>query len=662
MEQRIIMKKILYLTAISLTAGIVWAAGTYSKTVFYDDVSVGTWTAAGPLTATYTTGGTYTNGAYTNYYRLNGTNLQGRLPNSTVFTNSWTGTTNASNAVVLHWPRKDGPQQWVIETSTNGVQFTNWVFVTGGTFITTNYTDYGTNSWTHTYFTNLYSEIGAITVPWTTSTNLDEYVKTNHTAGNVSVSGRVSVGAQKMFASLPGASQGDIELSVYKVDGYGPSIAVVGGTGEYMDYGWQYTNGATTNMFTLTMETAGSILTLYSYHNDVWSSMLSIYTNGTWNFRDNSITNIGLAEASSLQLGPVSATVTNISDSSSTSSSNELMTAHAIDTKVNQHADGAFFSLWFDTNAHSSVVGYGIMSSDIVATTQTVALVNVTNNQILGVCASEITDFNPSQLYGGHPIEVEIYAYNPSAGGDKDVAIKVNVYKRTGATEVLLGTTTTTPVIDEATISEYIMDFLLQTNVSWTSGVDILVAKGIAVVTGSGGAPELNYVFGGQYDTSLGVPIPAGDFVFKTDFVAGTNTVTDAFVAADAVVTNAMAAQSNNLSAVDAVKANTNHYGEIVASRFKGRITVLDESDSTPTWDATNTFSTLNVTQNVTITISNFEAGITYTTRIYNNASKSIAWDSAIDWVGDELAELKTNIITFISFDGVRAFATGKGY
>ena len=126
--------------------------------------------------------------------------------------------------------------------------------------------------------------------------------------------------------------------------------------------------------------------------------------------------------------------------------------------------------------------------------------------------------------------------------------------------------------------------------------------------------------------------------------------------------TGAVGVASNNLVTADALKANTNHYGEITASRFRGRITVLDEGDTTPTWDATNVFATLNVTQNIAVAIDNFEAGVSYSLYLLNNSAKAVTWDTDIDWVADELAELKTNVITLISFDGVRAFATGKGY
>lgn len=134
------------------------------------------------------------------------------------------------------------------------------------------------------------------------------------------------------------------------------------------------------------------------------------------------------------------------------------------------------------------------------------------------------------------------------------------------------------------------------------------------------------------------VPIPSGQFLTQND---GT-------------------LYSNTWTAADAQKANTNNFGEITASSFKTRTTVLDEGDATPTWVATNQSATLNVTQNVLIAIDNFTGPAGYMMKIINNSSKAITWDTDVDWVADELTEAKTNIISFYSWDGVTIYATGK--
>ena len=67
-------------------AGIAFAGRVNSTTEFMRDVSVGTWSAIGGITNSYTSGGTYTNGVYTNSYRIYGTNDLGRTPTGAVYT------------------------------------------------------------------------------------------------------------------------------------------------------------------------------------------------------------------------------------------------------------------------------------------------------------------------------------------------------------------------------------------------------------------------------------------------------------------------------------------------------------------------------------------------------------------------------------------------
>ena len=359
-------------------------------------------------------------------------------------------------------------------------------------------------------------------------------------------------------------------------------------------------------------------------------------------------TNCGLVEASSLQLGPISATVTNIFDSSSTSS-NALLTANTIHEAIAETLTGNVDVYMSSTKqfAYTNDFGptnytyMGACDEDSIGANAVLTIPSLSVNDYLFAfgCSNKIytrisgqsvngviyiSEFGPGTVIG----KMEIYRY--------EIATSNLVEWGDGGDEFLVQSSTTPQretfgvPVSGVTTNEFQVWARFKRTGGTASGQDVYVG------VGSGSVSRITF------------SVPS-DFLLEpyqtiSGFIAGTNTVTDSFVAADAV------------------KANTNHYGEIVASRFKGRITVLDEGDSTPTWDATNTFSTLNVTQNVTITISNFEAGITYAMRIYNNASKTIALDSAVDWLDDELAELNTNVISFISFDGSVLFASGKAY
>ena|GEM_PF-6539122 len=140
-------------------------ATVYGKTVFMDDVSVGSWSAMTGITEKNASGGVYTNAiAYTNYYRLSATNLLGRLPVSATMTNIFTGGTNGTNAVQLAWPRYSGISDYVVEQSDDASTWTNWLVAGGAN--TTNWLDTGTNTWLHTAYTNLYSAISTPSTPW----------------------------------------------------------------------------------------------------------------------------------------------------------------------------------------------------------------------------------------------------------------------------------------------------------------------------------------------------------------------------------------------------------------------------------------------------------------------------------------------------------------
>jgi hypothetical protein len=111
-----------------LLSGSVFAGDVYSPQTFYADVAVGSFTAASNLTVQsgLSGGGLYTNGWYTNYFRINGydTNRGFRLPISSVTTSVWYGA-ETNNWLSFAWRRKTGVSHNVIERSENGVDFTN---------------------------------------------------------------------------------------------------------------------------------------------------------------------------------------------------------------------------------------------------------------------------------------------------------------------------------------------------------------------------------------------------------------------------------------------------------------------------------------------------------------------------------------------------------
>jgi len=161
------MKKILISMIVLILLGIsARGAGTYGPTVFYGDVSVGTYLAVTNIvgcSVTNTTSGHWTNGNYSLYYRINGTNYKGRLPVSGVTNIAFTGSVTGTNLIDVTWKYVDGVIKHIVERSEDGINFTNWVAV-GSTV--TNYYDYGTNSWTNSVFTGLYGVIPAPNVPW----------------------------------------------------------------------------------------------------------------------------------------------------------------------------------------------------------------------------------------------------------------------------------------------------------------------------------------------------------------------------------------------------------------------------------------------------------------------------------------------------------------
>lgn len=145
------------------------AGKIYGSTTFMGPVSVGAWSAipTSTVVVAQVPGGLWTNAvAYTNWYRLTGTNAAGRLPVTAAIRVAWTGSTNAS-AVRLSWPRYDGLSAYVVERSYDaGATWTNWL--RAGASSTTNWTDTGTNSWTAGSVTSLVTQIPAPTLDSTT--------------------------------------------------------------------------------------------------------------------------------------------------------------------------------------------------------------------------------------------------------------------------------------------------------------------------------------------------------------------------------------------------------------------------------------------------------------------------------------------------------------
>lgn len=211
-------KSIPYILGLSLLVLGLQAANHYGPTVFYGDVSTGSLTNAPTPMAIEATvsGGSYTNGTYTNYYRLAGTNLLGRIASSTNLVVSWTGAAESNNAVRLSWIRYDGIAAMVIERSHDaGSTWTNWTTCSPAL---TSWVDYGTNAWQTTEFTSLYSLCPAPSVPW----GGDAYVPTSRTITingvvgtlNSNLSFTVGEGADTTFTNYfsftgPGTFTGD---------------------------------------------------------------------------------------------------------------------------------------------------------------------------------------------------------------------------------------------------------------------------------------------------------------------------------------------------------------------------------------------------------------------------------------------------------------------
>jgi hypothetical protein len=139
--------------------------GIYNKTVFYGDVSVGSWSAVQGFTNTVAaSGGSYGASSGTNhvFYRMTATNAAGRLPWTATLTNTFTSASGVSNKITLAWTAKDGVRSHVIGKSTNE---TDWVWYVAGPSVAT-LVDTGSLTWTNVDSYTSMTQLGTPTVPW----------------------------------------------------------------------------------------------------------------------------------------------------------------------------------------------------------------------------------------------------------------------------------------------------------------------------------------------------------------------------------------------------------------------------------------------------------------------------------------------------------------
>ena len=156
------------LVASPLVAG---AGELYSDITFVGSVHTGSYQAITGISAVATNGGYYPTNAVatTNYYRLCATNPAGRIPLSTNIVVVWIPGAG-TNAVQLSWTRPGGVYRQVVERSLDaGATWTNWLTIVP---TASSWLDTGSNTWTASVFTNLYSAIPAGTYPWSSTGDL----------------------------------------------------------------------------------------------------------------------------------------------------------------------------------------------------------------------------------------------------------------------------------------------------------------------------------------------------------------------------------------------------------------------------------------------------------------------------------------------------------
>lgn len=159
-----------------------YAGDIFGETRFFYDVSVETNVALDGITISTTSGGTFTNGVNTNFYRIFFTNNIGHNPLSTNFGIIFTGNTNSTNAVRITWNREGGAVGYVVERSFDaGASFTQFFNVAAATtnFVDTNGTPFFTGP-----VTNSISPIPFPSVPWLAGADIAALTATqsSHTA------------------------------------------------------------------------------------------------------------------------------------------------------------------------------------------------------------------------------------------------------------------------------------------------------------------------------------------------------------------------------------------------------------------------------------------------------------------------------------------------
>lgn len=236
-------------------ATAVRGGGSYRPTEIYNSMSIGTWTSVLNVAHSFGTVGIYTNGARTNWYRISGTNDLGRLATGGVHTVSWTGTTNQSNSVTLSWAPIDGVRAYIIERSIDNTanSWSNWAVVYP---LATNWIDRGSNTWTHTYFTNVYptlipapsidfSGASSVSVPAPTAGShaaTKTYADTVAAAGTNNTALLRADGSVPLTGTLNGGGQNMTNVTLIRKKA-GPEIAF--GDDAVVHYGRHEADGAT---------------------------------------------------------------------------------------------------------------------------------------------------------------------------------------------------------------------------------------------------------------------------------------------------------------------------------------------------------------------------------------------------------------------------------
>jgi len=217
---------VIFAAAAGITYGLNVKGGRHSPIVYFRDVAISNYTAISNVTISLTNGGTFTNGSFTFFYRVNGTNSAGRMPVSAIVTQSFTGDATNTNAVVITWESKDGIRRYVVERSEDGINFTNTITFKASV---TSYIDKGTDIFTVGFFTNDVAVTPEPEVPWpemagtndttrwaeskaNTNVNMNNFDLTNANLGRfviIDILSRATVGVLRVTGSIDGGGVAD---------------------------------------------------------------------------------------------------------------------------------------------------------------------------------------------------------------------------------------------------------------------------------------------------------------------------------------------------------------------------------------------------------------------------------------------------------------------